>query len=66
MGSALNRWAIKNFRSTGPDEQSETPSVTGDLKFLPRKYMDSFDPNRKKLRKNQRDALKRKQNDNSR
>ncbi len=37
------------------------PSLWLQSSKLPRKYMDGWDPNRKRLRKNQRDAKKKKQ-----
>lgn len=37
-------------------------SLAYDTDMIPRKFKDSFDPNRKKLRKNQRDARKKKIN----
>jgi hypothetical protein len=64
LGSKLNTKVAKWWQRTQLQKVQfapiEFPTLTTRLQQLPRKYMDSHDPNRKRMRKNQRDAAKKK------
>ena len=64
LGAKLNAKVAKWWQRTQLQKVQfapiEFPTLTTRLQQLPRKFMDAFDPNRKRMRKNQRDAAKKK------
>jgi hypothetical protein len=55
----ITKWWLRTQARLVEIEPERHPSLALRLDKLPRKYMDSFDPARKRMRKNQRDAAKK-------
>jgi hypothetical protein len=55
----ITKWWLRTQARLVEIQPERHPSLALRSDKLPRKYMDSFDPARKRMRKNQRDAAKK-------